>query len=168
MFRYIQVGEYMKQKNIFVLESQIYSCLAHPKRLEILHLLSQGSKTVMELVKITKVSQSNVSQHLAMLKKMNLVVCEKDAQHRVYQLRSKEIEQVFAGTRNLLMQSLGVEEIEDLNRLQLHVDPVCGIELTVKAAAGSIMHNHHRYYFCGFGCEKQFRSQLSMTKEAIL
>lgn len=158
----------MKQKNIFVLESQIYACLSHPKRLEILQLLSQQPRTVMEIVKITKLSQSNVSQHLAMLKKMDLVVCEKDAQHRVYHLRSKEIQELFERTRHLLLESLGVEEVEALNRLQLHVDPVCGIELTVKAAASSIVHEHHRYYFCGYGCEKQFRSSMNPSKEISL
>lgn len=168
MVRYIQPGEYMKQKNIFVLESQIYSCLSHPKRLEILHLLSEHPRTVMEIVKLTQLSQSNVSQHLALLKKMDLVVCEKDAQHRVYHLRSKEIQELFARTRRLILESLGVQEVEAINRLQLHVDPVCGMELTVKAAASSVVHDHHRYYFCGYGCEKQFRSTMHSSKEITL
>ncbi len=158
----------MKQKNIIVLESQIYSCLSHPKRLEILNFLSSQPRTVMEIVKSMHLSQSNVSQHLALLKKMDLVVCQKDAQHRVYQLRSKEIQELFARTRHLILDSVGLQEVDDVNRLQLHVDPICGIELTVKAAASSVLHDHHRYYFCGYGCEKQFRSSMNPSKEMTI
>lgn len=148
-------------KNIFVLESQIYSSLSHPKRLEILHLLSHEALTVNEIVNMTGVPQANVSQHLTILKKLKLVKVEKDAQSRVYSLASPNVAGIFDQARTVLLERFGVRELESLNKMHLHIDPICGMEVTSKGAASSLVHEHHRYYFCGFGCEKQFKKQIS-------
>ncbi len=146
-------------KNIFILESQIYATLAHPKRLEILHLLSHDSLTVNEIVQMTGVAQANVSQHLTLLKKLKLVHVEKHAQSRVYTLASPTAAKIFDAARSVLLERYGVSELDTLSKLHLHIDPICGMEVTSKSAASSVLHDHHRYYFCGFGCEKQFKKQ---------
>lgn len=148
-------------KNIFVLESQIYNSLSHPKRLEILHLLSHDDLTVNEIVSMTGVAQANVSQHLTILKKLKLVKVEKQAQSRVYSLASPHVAKIFDQARTVLLERFGVRELDTLNRLHLHIDPICGMEVTSKGAASSLVHDHHRYYFCGFGCEKAFKKNIS-------
>lgn len=35
-------------------------------------------------------------------------------------------------------------------------DPVCGMQVDPKSAAGSVEWNGKTFYFCGAGCQKQF------------
>lgn len=153
-------------KNIFVLEAQIYATLSHPKRLEILHLLSHDALSVNEIVTMTGVAQANVSQHLTILKKLQLVTVEKRAQSRVYSLASPNIASIFDQARTVLLERFGVRALDTLNALHLHIDPICGMEVTSKGAASSLVHDHHRYYFCGFGCEKAFKKKISNVQNS--
>lgn len=145
-------------KTVFELEADIYATLAHPKRLEILHLLSHKELTVGEIVTMTGLTQATVSQHLMLLKKLLLVQSQKDAQKRVYSLASNKLSKLLATSRSLLVGSHVLPEI--------HIDPVCGMEITAKSAAASLFHADRRYYFCGFGCEKAFKKSIHSHKEA--
>lgn len=51
----------------------IYKVLANPKRLEVLNILKKGEVGVDQLLKITKLSKANLSQHLALLRHNGLV-----------------------------------------------------------------------------------------------
>ncbi len=53
--------------------AHIYKILANSKRLEILNNLKIGERGVEELLKITKLSKANLSQHLALLRHNGLV-----------------------------------------------------------------------------------------------
>lgn len=138
-------------KNVFELEAEIYSSLSHPKRLEILHLLAHTSLPVGEIAQMTGLSQATVSQHLMTLKRLLLVQSEKQAQQRLYSLSSSKLTKLLETSRSLLVGSHILPEI--------HIDPICGMEVTSKGAASSLVHENHHYYFCGFGCEKQFKKQ---------
>jgi Cu+-exporting ATPase len=37
-------------------------------------------------------------------------------------------------------------------------DPVCGMEVDPKSAAGSAEHGGKTYYFCSTGCQRQFEA----------
>lgn len=37
-------------------------------------------------------------------------------------------------------------------------DPVCGMTVDPKTAAGSVKHNGKTYYFCSAGCQRQFEA----------
>src|SRR6267143_1779996 len=41
----------------------------------------------------------------------------------------------------------------------LAIDPVCGMTVSLKTAAGSFEHNGQRYYFCGPHCVAKFQSK---------
>ena len=58
-------------------------------RYRILEALLRGQKTVNELVKIVKLSQPAVSQHLKTLRESNLVIDEKNGQEVLYSVNSK-------------------------------------------------------------------------------
>lgn len=60
--------------------------LAHPVRLSVLCLLASGEKNVGELQEGTGTTQSNLSQHLARLRLLGLVSCERRSQHIYYRL----------------------------------------------------------------------------------
>ncbi|HEY1041584.1 MAG TPA: metalloregulator ArsR/SmtB family transcription factor [Candidatus Paceibacterota bacterium] len=60
-------------------------------RYRIVEALFSGGKTVTELVKKTKLSQSLVSQHLRVLKEAQLVQDERRGQEVVYTLNNKHM-----------------------------------------------------------------------------
>ena len=53
---------------IYELQVEISKTLAHPLRIAILHLLKDGEKTVNDLTETLSASQSNISQHLTLLR----------------------------------------------------------------------------------------------------
>src|SRR5258708_13299860 len=145
-------------KSIVTLESRIFSSLAHPKRLEIVHILQHGSATVGELSQMTDIPQANVSQHLSILRRFGIVTSQKDAQIRRYELASHHVPKIMDAMRLLLLEHYGVRDIDTDSTLHLHTDPICGMEIAAHQAASSLVAHHTRYYFCGVGCEKKFKS----------
>jgi rhodanese-related sulfurtransferase/DNA-binding transcriptional ArsR family regulator len=71
--------------------ARIGKCLASPKRLEILDLLSQSPKSVEGLAKITLMSVANVSQHLQTLHNAKLVNYKKQGNFVFYELTDSSI-----------------------------------------------------------------------------
>lgn len=57
--------------------------IAHPLRLKILCVLGEQEACVQEIVEVVGTSQSNISQHLAILREKGVLVTRKDA-NRVY------------------------------------------------------------------------------------
>ncbi|MFO6421932.1 ArsR/SmtB family transcription factor [Motilimonas sp. KMU-193] len=82
--------EKMKQQSAVVAE--FLKTVAHPDRLMVLCLLTQGELNVSELSKHTQLSQSAFSQHLSVLRKQNIVNVRKESQQVFYSLADKRIE----------------------------------------------------------------------------
>lgn len=57
--------------------------MSHPLRLKILCLLGNRAISVQDIVEQVGTSQSNISQHLSILKEKNILDCKKEA-NRVY------------------------------------------------------------------------------------
>ena len=38
-------------------------------------------------------------------------------------------------------------------------DPVCGMEIDEKKAAGTVVHKGKTYYFCAVGCKARFEQE---------
>lgn len=60
--------------------------IAHPLRLAILCHLTEGPRNVGELQALTRVSQPNLSQHLAKLRLLGVLDSERRSQHIYYSL----------------------------------------------------------------------------------
>jgi len=60
--------------------------MSHPERLLMLCRMDEGEVSVNELVALTGLSQSSVSQHLALLRSENVVAIRGEAQTRWYSL----------------------------------------------------------------------------------
>jgi DNA-binding transcriptional ArsR family regulator len=69
--------------------TQIFKALAHPMRLEILSSLSDQAQSVNDLSRQLKKRQPNVSQHLQVLKKINLVSLKKVGKKHIYTIENK-------------------------------------------------------------------------------
>lgn len=61
--------------------------MSHPERLLMLCRMDEGEVSVTELVELTGLSQSSVSQHLAMLREEGVVSIRGEAQTRFYSLK---------------------------------------------------------------------------------
>ena len=60
--------------------------MSHPERLLMLCRMDEGEVSVSELVELTGLSQSSVSQHLALLREEGVVSIRGEAQTRYYRL----------------------------------------------------------------------------------
>lgn len=65
------------------LAARSLKAMSHPIRLKILCTLSGGEASVQEIVANVGTSQSNISQHLAILREKGILMSRKDA-NRVY------------------------------------------------------------------------------------
>jgi ArsR family transcriptional regulator len=81
-------GEFMSNKLIdrdedILQASLAMKAIAHPLRLKILCVLADGELSVQDIVDNVGTSQSNISQHLAILRDKGVLSTRKDA-NRVY------------------------------------------------------------------------------------
>lgn len=72
----------------------VFQTIACPTRRALLDCLSQGEKNVSELVRSVAVSQSAVSQQLAVLKNAGLVRERSQGRFRYYRLRAQPLAEV--------------------------------------------------------------------------
>lgn len=73
-----------------------------PSRLKILEILRDGPLTVGEIVEVTELSQSNVSNHLGCLRECGLVTAEKQGRYVIYRLSDDRVEKLLSLAESLL------------------------------------------------------------------
>ena len=88
--------------------SNLFSILSHPIRIKILWLLKKEKQiSVHKLQEELKISQSNVSQHLSLLRTHKLVIEERKGKEVYYSLTaSKKISKVLASAVHLITYQL--------------------------------------------------------------
>ena len=91
---------------IFELQAEISKTMANPLRLAILHSLKDGEKTVNALAELTSASQSNVSQHLALMRQRAIVKTRKTGATIYYSVSSPKISQACDMVREVLLEQL--------------------------------------------------------------
>lgn len=78
-------------QRVLHLQAGICKVLSNPKRLQILHELRSGEKTVNELAESIGVRQANVSQHLALMRLRKMVTERRVANTVFYRIADKRI-----------------------------------------------------------------------------
>ena len=86
--------------------AEICKTLSNPKRLEIINSLRGKERTVNELVKLAGISQSNISQHLAILRQNNLVSTRRKGKNIYYKLAYPEMIKACDIMRDILLKQL--------------------------------------------------------------
>lgn len=71
--------------------SGLLKTLAHPQRLHIMCLLSEGPKTVGELEQLSGAAQSAVSQFLSRMKAEKLVSSKRHSNHVYYEVADQRV-----------------------------------------------------------------------------
>jgi ArsR family transcriptional regulator len=77
--------------DVFSVEADILTALAHPSRLEILELLRDGERCVCHIQAVLDQRQAYISQHLNILKQAGLVTNRKDGKRVYYQVSDPQI-----------------------------------------------------------------------------
>jgi DNA-binding transcriptional ArsR family regulator len=88
------------------LTATLCHALNDPKRLLILHVLSEGPASVGELATAVEATVANVSQHLAVLRERGLVDSERDGLSVIYSLRYPELIDAIGQLRSILREEL--------------------------------------------------------------
>ena len=76
---------------ITILQAEVLRTLASPRRLEILHRLAAGPCEVRRLADELRISQPNVSQHLAVLRASGLVDADREGREVRYRLADEDV-----------------------------------------------------------------------------
>lgn len=88
-------------KQAYLRNAHIYKILANSKRLEILNVLKLGETPVEKLLKITRASKANLSQHLALLRHNGLVQTRKSGLNVYYRIVDPRIVEPCSILHNL-------------------------------------------------------------------
>ena len=94
-------------EHIYELQATVLRMLAHPRRLEMLHVLADGPIEVGRLANRLGMSQPNVSQHLALLRSTGLVEVERNGREVRYRLADPEVMTACDIMRGFLERRIG-------------------------------------------------------------
>jgi DNA-binding transcriptional ArsR family regulator/YHS domain-containing protein len=162
-------------ERLFHLQEEILKTLANHKRLEIIQLLKNHELTVNQMVEMLGISQTNVSQHLSVMRRLKLVKVRKEGLHAHYSLTDERIAGVINELRAFLKSQYRNEpeiaEIAALNNDSIYPivkDPVCGMRISVSEAGETLHVNGTNYYFCAQGCKEAYNTQTSQRITATI
>ncbi len=66
------------EERVLELKAEVLKALAQPTRLKILEFLRNGERCICEIVPAINGEQSNISRHISVMQKSNLVTTRKD------------------------------------------------------------------------------------------
>jgi ArsR family transcriptional regulator len=84
--------------------SSLAKVLAHPTRLQILHVLADDEACVCHLTAVLGLRQANVSQHLMVLRDARLVADRRDGMMVYYRLSGRRVPHVIQSLLSLLTE----------------------------------------------------------------
>lgn len=100
------------EKRIFELHAGVCKTLSHPKRLEIIERLRDGKELgVSEIAKKLGVTKANASQHLAIMRRQNIVKTRRDGVAILYSLANLKILVAYDALRKALKEQLEADGI---------------------------------------------------------
>lgn len=91
---------------IYAFHARICKALADAKRLLIINELRDGPRSVNEISAALGISQSNASQHLAILRDRGIVSAERLGSNIFYAMRSPKIQQAIDLLREFMAEDL--------------------------------------------------------------
>jgi DNA-binding transcriptional ArsR family regulator len=104
------------------LKAEFFKTLAHPIRIRVLELLSDGDRAVGEMLVEIGVEPSHLSQQLAVLRRSGLVTATRQASIVTYSLTSPQVADLLAVSRRILTTLLS-DQIELLSDLRAETAP---------------------------------------------
>ena len=93
-------------KELYEIHAEMCKVFSNSTRLEILNLLRDKELSVTEMIKKTKLSQANISQHLSIMKSKGIVVSNRNGKNIYYKLTNPKIIKAFDIIRDILAEKL--------------------------------------------------------------
>lgn len=78
--------------------SRSLKAISHPLRLNILCVLGKGEVSVQDILKTVGTTQSNVSQHLCLLRDKGIVSSRKDANRVYYSIKDETVMKILGNS----------------------------------------------------------------------
>ncbi|MFW0795421.1 metalloregulator ArsR/SmtB family transcription factor [Gordonia sp. CPCC 205515] len=99
------------ERPLYEIKANLFKALAHPARIRVLEVLSaNGDPTaVSELLTITELEPTLLSQHLAVLKRHHVVRSERIGNAVFYELAHPKISELLVIARTFLIDTLGAQ-----------------------------------------------------------
>jgi DNA-binding transcriptional ArsR family regulator len=94
------------EERVLELKAEILKALAQPTRLKILELLRNGEKCICEIVPAINGEQSNISRHISLMQKSNLVTTRKDGVKVMVRVRDPKIFEILDSVSLLLKKQI--------------------------------------------------------------
>lgn len=91
---------------ILDLYASIFKTLAHPTRIKILKLLKNGPLCVCEIIEELQLEQSNVSQHLSILRNQGIISSYRNGLKMIYQVDIPEIYKIIEDANKVVKSQI--------------------------------------------------------------
>lgn len=88
------------------IKAELFKALGHAGRVRVLEVLSEGERTVTELVPLVGLEASHLSQQLGVLRRAGVVVARRDGSTVIYSLANAEVAELLAVAKRFLIDSL--------------------------------------------------------------
>ena len=93
-------------KELYKIHAEMCKVFSNSTRLEILNLLRDKEMSVTELIERIKLSQTNISQHLSIIKSKGIVTSNRRGKNIYYKLTNPKIIKAFDIMREVLTERL--------------------------------------------------------------
>ncbi|PKM46357.1 MAG: ArsR family transcriptional regulator [Firmicutes bacterium HGW-Firmicutes-8] len=93
-------------ERLFSMEAEFFKALAHPTRVRILKHLREGEKCVCEFTADLDMEQSNTSQHLAILRKQDIVSYRKEGLKVIYKVNYPQVFEILDMVEDVLVSQV--------------------------------------------------------------
>lgn len=102
---------------VWTKQSNLFKALGHSSRIRILEFLGSDERCVCEIISELGLEQSNVSQHLAVLRRENIIESEKRGLQVMYRVKHPEILEILEKGQRMIS-----DELEDSYRLMKQLE----------------------------------------------
>lgn len=96
----------MENKKIYEMQAEMSKALAHPLRMEIIHILKEKEVSFGEILEITGGLKSNLSQHLKVMTDKGILKNRRDGQCSYFALTSPRVATACKLMREVLRSNL--------------------------------------------------------------
>ncbi len=104
----------MDEKQLYKYHAEFCKVLANPKRLEIMFLLGQEELCVEEIADKMNIRETNVSQHLSIMRKKGIVNTRREGKNIYYSIANRKIINACSIMREAMIENMK----KDLSLLQ--------------------------------------------------
>ncbi len=96
----------LSDPSIYELHAEVCKALGHPLRIQVIDLLRDGELGFSEIIEITGVSKSSLSQQLSVMVSKGILKQRRDGLHAYFRLSSPKVAKACSLMREVLIESL--------------------------------------------------------------